>query len=381
MWKLASLIGVLACLLATRAEAYVYWAEGGGFEATTIGRANLDGTGVDPNFIGGLDGPCGVAVDGQHLYWGSVGTSSIGRANLDGTGIDQSFIQLPPNSFPCGPSVGRGEIWWADFGPGVDDGAIGTANVDGSDVDPTFFISPQAEDPFSVALTENLVFWANQGAMAIGRGGRPPPPIPNGNFIDLDPFRSSWVATDETHLYATVENSFTTTLSIRRWDHEGAFVGNVTENNAIGGLALDAGKVYWANALKGTISRANPDGSSPEVAFISGAGTPFGLAVDAGFPGNDFEIGKLKRNKRKGTGKLTVEVSNPGALELTGKGLKKAAAEAADAGEVQLRVKAKGAKKRKLKDRGKVKLEAEVTFSPTGGTPATEDKKVKLIKK
>ena len=35
----------------------------------TIGRANLDGTGVDPDFISGIGYPRGVAVDGAHVYW------------------------------------------------------------------------------------------------------------------------------------------------------------------------------------------------------------------------------------------------------------------------------------------------------------------------
>ncbi len=53
---------VLICLgcSAASAQAYVYWAN---TEAGTIARANLDGTGVDPNFITGADAPDGVAVD------------------------------------------------------------------------------------------------------------------------------------------------------------------------------------------------------------------------------------------------------------------------------------------------------------------------------
>ena len=67
-----------------------------------IGRANLDGTGVDQNFIlvrtnEFFDYPCGVAVDGEHVYWAWLnsvleGVGSIGRANLDGTAVDQDFI-------------------------------------------------------------------------------------------------------------------------------------------------------------------------------------------------------------------------------------------------------------------------------------------------
>ena len=57
-----------------------------------IGRANLDGTGPNPNFITGATNPDGLAVDGSHIYWANSGSGTIGRANLDGTGVNQGFI-------------------------------------------------------------------------------------------------------------------------------------------------------------------------------------------------------------------------------------------------------------------------------------------------
>ena len=56
---------------------HVYWANSGN---GTIGRANLDGTGVDQSFITGANCPAGVAVDGQYLYWANGGNGTIGRA-------------------------------------------------------------------------------------------------------------------------------------------------------------------------------------------------------------------------------------------------------------------------------------------------------------
>ena len=79
------LLLVVTLALATRAEAFVYWANTAG---DSIGRSNLDGTGVDRNFITGAHGPCAVAVDDRHVYWVNPSTGAIGRANLDGTGVD-----------------------------------------------------------------------------------------------------------------------------------------------------------------------------------------------------------------------------------------------------------------------------------------------------
>jgi virginiamycin B lyase len=87
------------------APRHVYWTN---LDADTIGRANLDGTGVNQSFITGASDPAGVAVDATHVYWSNAGTDTgtIGRANLDGTGANQSFITGA--SGPAGVAVDAG---------------------------------------------------------------------------------------------------------------------------------------------------------------------------------------------------------------------------------------------------------------------------------
>ena len=48
------------------------------------------------------------------------------------------------------------------------------------------------------------------------------------------------------------------------------------------------------------------------------------------------------------------------------------------AGNEKLVIKPKGKAKKKLNQTGKVKVKAEVTYTPTGGEPNTESKKVTL---
>jgi hypothetical protein len=83
----------------------------------TIGRANLDGTGVNRRFITGVTNGCGIAVVGGHIYWTNSGfadsrhvRNAIGRANLDGTGVNQRFIRTVGG--PCGLAVYHGHIYW-----------------------------------------------------------------------------------------------------------------------------------------------------------------------------------------------------------------------------------------------------------------------------
>lgn len=101
---------------------------------------------------------------------------------------------------------------------------------------------------------------------------------------------------------------------------------------------------------------------------------------------NEFRFGKTKRNKRKGTAKITVRVPGPGEVELAGnKKLKSQAKRASSAGNVTLQVRPKGKAKRKLKRKargprlGKLKVRAAVTYTPDGGRPKTETIRVKLV--
>ncbi len=79
--------------------AHIYWGAANG----AIGRANLDGTGVNESFISGpgLVGtfPVPCADDSTHLYWETLPSgpprprsTSIGRARLNGTDVQADFI-------------------------------------------------------------------------------------------------------------------------------------------------------------------------------------------------------------------------------------------------------------------------------------------------
>ena len=89
-------------------EGHIYWGilDGDyGRAIGRIGRANLDGTSVDRSFITGADHLWDVAVGAGHVYWSHdvrfprqiTGDADprIGRANLDGTGVDQAFVDFP----------------------------------------------------------------------------------------------------------------------------------------------------------------------------------------------------------------------------------------------------------------------------------------------
>lgn len=114
--------------------------------------------------------------------------------------------------------------------------------------------------------------------------------------------------------------------------------------------------------------------SCPTVAAATASGCPAGAKP----PGNDIAIRKPSLNTQRGTGKLPVDVPGAGVLELTGKGLKPVEKPVAGAGTVNVPLRPTGRTADKLHEDGKVKVTAEVTFTPTGGAANTESKKVTL---
>jgi hypothetical protein len=261
----------------TAAPVHLYWAnfERGGahLAGTTIGRARLDGTGVEQSFVSGAGRrPCGVALDRKHIYWaeqqgGKVGRpdkgGAIGRANRDGSGVNASFIPTPAHQ-GCGVAIAGSHIYWTstacEIVPGRDcwwspssPAAIGRANVDGTSVDDQFITdlaiprSPafQTADPCGMAVAGKYIYWTNWAQW------RKPVPIGRAN------------------LDGTGVNK--------------RFITGVTPGC---GIAVVGGHIYWTNAgfvkSRYAIGRANLDGTGVNQRFIRTAGIPCGVAAYQG---------------------------------------------------------------------------------------------------
>ena len=99
------------------------------------------------------------------------------------------------------------------------------------------------------------------------------------------------------------------------------------------------------------------------------------------FTKNSFDVSKPRRNKKKGTATLAVEVPGPGSIQLRGKSLARSGRTLPAAGTAKLAVKPKGRLKKRLKKRGKLTVRPRITFKPDGGDPHAEKLRVKLIRK
>jgi virginiamycin B lyase len=109
-----------------------------------IGRVALDGTtGRDDDFIDtGLNDAADVTVDSGHIYWTNQysfwgSTHTIGRANLNGTGVNNSFITTSGD--PYGIAVDANHIYWTiNLVPFVTFTGIGRADLDGTNINNMF---------------------------------------------------------------------------------------------------------------------------------------------------------------------------------------------------------------------------------------------------
>jgi hypothetical protein len=144
-------------------------------------------------------------------------------------------------------------------------------------------------------------------------------------------------------------------------------------------------------------------GGSPKIGRIDfGAGGGGGGGSGGGPydepPSNDFQVHKdiviCSSKETYHCIRITIVVPGPGKLSATdahprpvlrGPAAKKykplikpAKATAAAAGDVSLKLKTTAAGEKKLKRKGKLKVSVRITFTPTGGTPASQKTKVTL---
>ena len=219
---------------------FIYWANGPNF----IGRANLNGTNPNGNFIGFIGTPTALAVDSTHgfIYWVDQHAGTIGRASLSGGSINESLIDT------LGPATGvavdptHGFVYWS-LNPRAGAGLIGRANLDGSS--PNFTLLSNLFGAQGITLDSNFLYWAN-GPDEIGRANLDGS-SPNPSFI----------------------------IGARVGTPTGAPAGTPT------GLAVDGTSVYWADHVDETIGRAPVSGGSTvNNFFIRTLGDPTGVAVD-----------------------------------------------------------------------------------------------------
>jgi uncharacterized protein YfaP (DUF2135 family) len=128
----------------------IRWANGAPSNTISDGHGPFE---VNPNFITGQADPCGVAVTNNFVYWTNRAGGTIGRANLDGSGVNASFVNTGMGSSPCGVAVDGAHIYWTD--PVSD--KIGRVELDGTtDLNASFVNAGTGNDPCGLAVSPSV---------------------------------------------------------------------------------------------------------------------------------------------------------------------------------------------------------------------------------
>jgi hypothetical protein len=300
----------------------------------SITAAELNGGNVNADFI--PQHALGLAVDSSHIYWADPVNGTIGRANLDGSGVKDAFIAPGPTK--CGkeiePGVFEGEeaskpryvavqgeyIYWSNTGcPEVagqqkteGGGSIGRAKInpiteEAEEVKAEFIpgtVEPnpgevihQVSNPQGIAVNAGHIYWANApyepvnhsiAQATIGGGEVKPKLVETGSRT---PFG---VALTSSHVYFSSyeennNNGFIVRAPLGGGAKETVYLGKVAPR----GVAVDAEHVYWGSqgedetgrvAIGSFISGEGECETSVvecERKFIDLSGAPNGVAVDS----------------------------------------------------------------------------------------------------
>lgn len=267
----ATLVFADASALVTRATAALYWPDGYG-----VARANTDGSEFDKPFI--PPGPprspvtyagCpGIAVDASHVYWSQPDRGAIGRANLNGSGVEYDF--LTGLESPCGVAVDGTSIYWAE----VEGGMIGKADLDGSDANRSFISG--VTKPCGVAVGGGYLYWSAEHDLArVALSGGVPQLI----HREVNSYFCG-VAVDETHVYW---GGFEESIGRAKLDGSNPEPSFITGIERPCGIALEGSRIYWTvNDAAGSIQGADLEAGLPvETIIDQEAGLPCGLAADS----------------------------------------------------------------------------------------------------
>lgn len=148
------------------------------------------------------------------------------------------------------------------------------------------------------------------------------------------------------------------------WIRDGAAMHGATGTS----FTPTSGGIY---ACRASASNFAGTGTATSAAFVVPASSPSGAGL---------RLGKLVKNKKKGTARLTVTVGSAGAIALGGPAVQRVRGRTRAATKLILPVRAKGGARKKLAEKGRTKLKLAVTFMPSGGKAEVKRRTVTLVR-
>lgn len=225
---------------------HLYWSEQRG-DGGAIGRMDVDGANIDPNWLTGLSHGMGqaLAVAPGHVCWTTSHSQlfEIGCVPVNADGSHGAPVQgVVTDQSMNGFAIDAGHLYWGRATSINLPGTIARANIDGSNVQNDFI--PNVTYPRGIAVNADRIFFTETHPQSAS-----PPP-----------------ATIKTALLSG-----------------GAPLAIVTlpGDTPLGPIAVNGDRVYWTEgSTTMTIGRATLTGSDQNHAFATPGGLLLGLATE-----------------------------------------------------------------------------------------------------
>lgn len=256
----------------------------------TLGKSAADGSSAVANLIstatGGQVG--GIALDSQYVYWTDEYNNAIGRAKLDGSQLNQNFVSCTGScsgniiNGPMGIAVDDGYIYWANnFGS-----TIGRASkADGSGA--ANYVTLASGSPQSVAVGEDTLFWTVTNGTSIDSVATNAPSATPASAMTCPVSTPACVSGPSALVYANGQLYWSNGVSSGSiWGsmNGGTATALLTGLSSPAALAVSASQIFWATSS--AISSAslsaptNPAQQDPVLAEPPSITAPVALAVN-----------------------------------------------------------------------------------------------------
>jgi hypothetical protein len=356
--------------LAVDAAHLVYTTDQEGQNADPIiGRTNLDGgeaTTLPDGFLAHSGSGIG-AVDAEHVYW--VSNGGIGRAKLDGSSPELEY--LVPSGLIGGIAVYNGYIYWTVYQGGAGED-IGRASLSTKIIDNEFVELVGESGPRAIAVDADGIFWTWSGGgpyegkighASLGGGTPVLDEIPG-----ADVGTASGIAITGSDLYwFNFEEGFGVSLAHADLQGSGSTIDrHFIDHVGYGSLA--------ANAAGPAPTPAPP----PPPTSGQSSGGPGSSAPSTPPPLKELRAPKVKLNRKTGSATLTVVAPGPGKLALSGAGVRSVRKTVKAAGAVALTVRPTAKTAAKLKATGTARVAVKLTFTPLTGNAGDRVVNLKL---
>lgn len=145
----------------------VYWVN------SNDGTLRVLSGGVDTT-LANQGNPAGIAIEGSYVYWtipspGDKTKGAVKKINIQMSPAGQPITVADDQKEPRAIAVKNNHVFWVNAGEGDDDGSVVMAQADTEMPPPPRVLASGQRKPAGIAVTDKYVYWSNTGDSTIMR--------------------------------------------------------------------------------------------------------------------------------------------------------------------------------------------------------------------